>query len=145
MELYLAAGRAGPGVGGQLFNAGTGRSAEKLAHLETLAREKKLPLDTLEMDVCDDESVRCGVASVRSKAGDIDVLINNAGFAFSIAFEDLRLQDWRRQFETNVFGLIRVTQAVQNEVVARLPIDTHQHFSDERIRMLADQLLSDAL
>jgi NAD(P)-dependent dehydrogenase (short-subunit alcohol dehydrogenase family) len=91
---------------------GTGRSAEKLAQLETLAREKKLPLDTLEMDVCDDESVRCGVASVRSKAGDIDVLINNAGFAFSIAFEDLRLQDWRRQFETNVFGLIRVTQAV---------------------------------
>jgi short-subunit dehydrogenase len=91
---------------------GTGRSAEKLAQLEALARQKNLPLETLEMDVCDDDSVRRGIEFVRSKAGEIDVLINNAGFAFSIAFEDLRLEDWRKQFETNVFGLIRVTQAV---------------------------------
>jgi short-subunit dehydrogenase len=91
---------------------GTGRSAEKLAQLEVLARQKNLPLEILEMDVCDDDSVRRGIESVRSKGGEIDVLINNAGFAFSIAFEDLRLEDWRKQFETNVFGLIRVTQAV---------------------------------
>lgn len=91
---------------------GTGRSAEKLAQVETLARQRNLPLETLEMDVCDDDSVRRGVEAVRNRAGDIDVLINNAGFAFSIAFEDLRLEDWRKQFETNVFGLIRVTQAV---------------------------------
>ena len=91
---------------------GTGRSADKLAQLQTLARDKKIPLEVLQMDVCDDESVHRGVETVRGKAGEIDVLINNAGFAFSIAFEDLRLEDWRRQFETNVFGLIRVTQAV---------------------------------
>jgi len=91
---------------------GTGRSAEKLAQLEALARQKNLPLETLQMDVCDDESVRRGIESVWSKAGEIDVLVNNAGFAFSIAFEDLRLEDWRKQFETNVFGLIRVTQAI---------------------------------
>jgi len=40
------------------------------------------------------------------------VLINNAGFAFYMAFEELSLDDWRKQFETNVFGVIRVTQAV---------------------------------
>ena len=91
---------------------GTGRSAEKRAALDALAREKQLPLETLEMDVCDDASVQRGVEAARSRTGDIDVLINNAGFAFYLAFEELSLEDWRKQFETNVFGVIRVTQAV---------------------------------
>jgi NAD(P)-dependent dehydrogenase (short-subunit alcohol dehydrogenase family) len=89
-----------------------GRSAEKRAQLENLAREKKLPLETLEMDVCDDGSVQRAVTHILQKAGAIDVLINNAGFVYGGAVEDLRLEDWRRQFETNFFGVIRVTQAV---------------------------------
>jgi NAD(P)-dependent dehydrogenase (short-subunit alcohol dehydrogenase family) len=89
-----------------------GRSAAKRAQLDALAREKKLPLETLEMDVCDDASVKAGVSTVQGKAGAIDVLINNAGFVYAGAVEDLRLDDWRKQFETNVFGVIRVTQAV---------------------------------
>jgi NAD(P)-dependent dehydrogenase (short-subunit alcohol dehydrogenase family) len=89
-----------------------GRSAEKRAQLDALAKEKKLPLETLEMDVCNDGSVEKGVASVYQKAGTIDVLINNAGFVYVGAVEDLRMEDWRRQFETNFFGVIRVTQAV---------------------------------
>lgn len=89
-----------------------GRSAAKRAQLEALAHEKKLPLETLEMDVCDDASVKAGVSTVQGKAGAIDVLINNAGFVYAGAVEDLRLEDWRKQFETNVFGVIRVTQAV---------------------------------
>ena len=91
---------------------GTGRSAEKRAALEAVARERRLPLLTLEMDVCDDQSVRRGVEAARSATGEIDVLINNAGFAFYLAFEELSLDDWRKQFETNVFGVVRVTQAV---------------------------------
>lgn len=89
-----------------------GRSAAKRAQLDALAREKQLPLETLEMDVCDDASVKAGVSTVQGKAGAIDVLINNAGFVYAGAVEDLRLDDWRKQFETNVFGVIRVTQAV---------------------------------
>src|SRR5580693_4654378 len=89
-----------------------GRSAEKRAHLEALAREKKLPLETLELDVCDDASVQRAVAAVLARAGAIDVLFNNAGVNFSAAVEDLRMEDWRRQFETNFFGVLRVTQAV---------------------------------
>ena len=89
-----------------------GRSAEKRAQLDALAKEKKLPLETLEMDVCDDISVQNAVASVLQKAGAIDVLINNAGLVYPGAVEDLRMEDWRRQFETNFFGVIRVTQAV---------------------------------
>ena len=74
--------------------------------------EKKLPLETLELDVCDDASVQHGVSEVFAKAGGIDFLINNAGVNFTAAVEDLRLEDWRRQFETNFFGVLRVTQAV---------------------------------
>src|ERR1700694_3474566 len=89
-----------------------GRSAEKRAQLEALANEKKLPLETLEMDVCDDRSVQRAVNLVYQKAGAIDVLINNAGLAYVATVEDQRMEDWRRQFETNFFGVIRVTQAV---------------------------------
>jgi NAD(P)-dependent dehydrogenase (short-subunit alcohol dehydrogenase family) len=89
-----------------------GRSAEKRAGLDALAKEKKLPIETLEIDVVDDGSVKRAVASVYQEAGAIDVLINNAGLVYVGAVEDLRLEDWRRQFETNFFGLIRVTQAV---------------------------------
>jgi NAD(P)-dependent dehydrogenase (short-subunit alcohol dehydrogenase family) len=89
-----------------------GRSAEKRAQLDALAKEKKLPLESLEMDVCEDHSVQKAVASAFQKAGAIDVLINNAGLVYVGAVEDLRLEDWRRQFETNFFGVIRVTQAV---------------------------------
>ena len=89
-----------------------GRSVEKRAQLDARARQQKLPLESLEMDVCDDGSVQRAVAAVYQKAGTIDVLINNAGLVYVGAVEELRLEDWRRQFETNFFGVIRVTQAV---------------------------------
>jgi NAD(P)-dependent dehydrogenase (short-subunit alcohol dehydrogenase family) len=89
-----------------------GRSAEKRAQLEAVARGKKLQLDTLELDVCDDASVQGAVASVLSQTGAIDVLINNAGMSYVATVEDMTMEDWRRQFETNFFGVIRVTQAV---------------------------------
>src|SRR5580692_7535476 len=62
-----------------------GRSAEKRAQLDALAQEKKLPLETLELDVCDDNSVQRAVTGVLAKAGRIDVLFNNAGVNFSAA------------------------------------------------------------
>jgi NAD(P)-dependent dehydrogenase (short-subunit alcohol dehydrogenase family) len=89
-----------------------GRSAEKRAQLDVLAHEQKLPLESLDLDVCDDDSVRRAVAAVLAKAGVIDVLTNNAGINYVATVEDQRLEDWRRQFETNFFGVIRVTQAV---------------------------------
>ena len=90
----------------------TGRSAEKRAQLAALAREKNLPIETVEMDVCDDLSVQNALASIFQQAGKLDVLINNAGLVYPGAVEDLRLEDWRRQFETNLFGVLRVTQGV---------------------------------
>lgn len=89
-----------------------GRSAEKRAQLDAVAVQKNLPLETLELDVCSDSSVQRAVASVIEKAGVPDVLFNNAGVNFSAVVEDLRMEDWRRQFETNFFGVLRVTKAL---------------------------------
>ena len=89
-----------------------GRSAEKRAQLDALAGEKSLPLESLALDVCDDRSVETAVRAVLSQAGAIDVLINNAGVNYTAAVEDLSMKDWRAQFETNFFGVLRVTRAV---------------------------------
>jgi NAD(P)-dependent dehydrogenase (short-subunit alcohol dehydrogenase family) len=96
-----------------------GRSAEKRAQLDVLARERNLPLATLPLDVCGDDSVQQAVSHVLAQAGAIDVLFNNAGVNYSAAVEDLRLEDWRRQFETNFFGVLRMTQAVVPHMRAR--------------------------
>lgn len=89
-----------------------GRSREKRAELDGLARQRKLPLETLELDVCGDESVERGVRAVLERAGAIEVLVNNAGVGYVATVEDLTLEDFRRQFETNFLGVLRVTKAV---------------------------------
>jgi len=89
-----------------------GRSAQRREALEKQAQEERLPLRTIEMDVCDDASVQIGVELVLEKGGAIDVLINNAGVGYMGVVEELRLSDYRRQFETNLFGVVRVTRAV---------------------------------
>jgi NAD(P)-dependent dehydrogenase (short-subunit alcohol dehydrogenase family) len=104
MAVFLAAN------GYRVFAAG--RSAEKRASLDRLAADRKLHLETLDMDVSDDASVSRGVGRVLDRAGQIDVLINNAGVAYIAVMEEIRLDDLRRQYETNVFGAVRVTQAV---------------------------------
>jgi len=89
-----------------------GRSAEKRAELDRLAATKKLPLESLELDVCDDGSVNRGVQQVLQRTGIIDVLINNAGIGMMAVFEELKPDDLHRVYETNIFGVLRVTQAV---------------------------------
>jgi NAD(P)-dependent dehydrogenase (short-subunit alcohol dehydrogenase family) len=89
-----------------------GRSTEKLAQLDAVARAKKLPLKTVALDVCSDASVERALSHVLDKAGAIDVLVNNAGVNYTAAVEDLSMEDWRAQFETNFFGVLRVTRAV---------------------------------
>lgn len=89
-----------------------GRSPEKRAELDRIAASKKLPMESLQLDVCDDASVNRAVQEVLQKAGRLDVLINNAGVGLMAVAEELKLQDLRRLYETNIFGLLRVTQAV---------------------------------
>jgi NAD(P)-dependent dehydrogenase (short-subunit alcohol dehydrogenase family) len=89
-----------------------GRSPQKLADLDAIARQKSLPLESIALDVCGDDSVQRAVDHVLVKAAAIDVLVNNAGVNYTAAVEDLSMNDWRAQFETNFFGVLRVTRAV---------------------------------
>lgn len=66
----------------------------------------------VEMDVDDDASVQRGVERVLAEAGRIDVVVNNAGYALAGAVEDTSIEEAQAQFETNFFGVLRVTRAV---------------------------------
>ncbi len=67
---------------------------------------------TLALDVNSEDSMSAAVEHVIGEAGTVDALINNAGYSQSGAAETLDLDDVRRQFETNVFGLLRMSQLV---------------------------------
>jgi NADP-dependent 3-hydroxy acid dehydrogenase YdfG len=67
---------------------------------------------TLALDVTKEESMAAAVAAVEDEAGAIDVLVNNAGYSQSGAVESIPLDNIRKQFETNVFGLVRMSQLV---------------------------------
>src|ERR687888_2655637 len=67
---------------------------------------------TLALDVCDEASMRAAVDTVERLDGAVGVLVNNAGYGQEGAFEETPMTEVRRQFETNVFGLIRLTQLV---------------------------------
>jgi NAD(P)-dependent dehydrogenase (short-subunit alcohol dehydrogenase family) len=90
----------------------TMRNLNKAENIRSLATKESLPLHVTPLDVTDDLSVKNAVQSILSKEGRIDVLVNNAGYVLSGAFEDLTLDEIKAQYETNVFGLIRTTQAV---------------------------------
>jgi NAD(P)-dependent dehydrogenase (short-subunit alcohol dehydrogenase family) len=90
----------------------SGRHPERRASLAQLAKQKSLPLETLELDVCDDASVNACVCEIERRTGPVDILINNAGIAIGAAIEEISLGDLRKQYETNIFGVLRVTQRV---------------------------------
>ena len=69
-------------------------------------------IHALTMDVTDDESMTSGIEKIIAETGRIDVLVNNAGYGSFGAIEDVPIDEARRQFEVNVFGLARLTQLV---------------------------------
>ena len=74
------------------------------------------------MDVIDDRSVNNAVQSIMAEANRIDVLVNNAGYGLVGAFEDLGMDEIKAEYETNIFGLIRTTQAVLPSMNNRNPV-----------------------
>jgi NAD(P)-dependent dehydrogenase (short-subunit alcohol dehydrogenase family) len=90
----------------------TMRNAGKGNDVSSIAAQEKLPLKIVQLDVTDDVSVKKATEKILSDAGRIDVLVNNAGYGLAGAFEDTSMDEIMAQYETNVFGLMRVTQAV---------------------------------
>ena len=68
--------------------------------------------ETLACDVTDEASMKACVDAVEEAAGSVGALVNNAGYSQSGAVETVPLESIRRQFETNVFGLVRMCQLV---------------------------------
>jgi NAD(P)-dependent dehydrogenase (short-subunit alcohol dehydrogenase family) len=84
----------------------TARNVDSIADLESSGCK------LLALDVCDEQSMRSAVAAVEEAEGAVGALVNNAGYSQSGAVEDVPLELVRRQFETNVFGLVRMCQLV---------------------------------
>ncbi|HEU4443756.1 MAG TPA: SDR family oxidoreductase [Nitrososphaeraceae archaeon] len=90
----------------------TMRNLDKSSIVKAAADKEQLRIKVVQLDVTDDHSVEDAIRDIVSEAKRIDVLVNNAGFGLVGAFEDLSIDEIKDQYETNVFGLIRVTQAV---------------------------------
>ncbi len=85
----------------------TMRSPDKVSDLQGIERLVCVPLD-----VTKPETIKGAIAKAITEFGSIDVVVNNAGYALMGPFESCTLEQIRRQFDTNVFGLMAVSQAV---------------------------------
>jgi NAD(P)-dependent dehydrogenase (short-subunit alcohol dehydrogenase family) len=90
----------------------TMRNTEKGVSLNSIAEKENLFIKIVQLDVTDQSSVKNAVETIHDESGKIDVLINNAGYGLVGALEDVSMEEIKSQFETNFYGLIRVTQAV---------------------------------
>ncbi|WP_458126007.1 SDR family oxidoreductase [Paenibacillus sp. Z3-2] len=92
----------------------TMRDLSRKEELARLAEQAGITerLQYVQLDVTDAVSVDKAVGTVLQTNGRIDMLVNNAGFAVGGFIEEVSMDDWRRQMETNLFGLIAVTRAV---------------------------------
>lgn len=84
-------------------------AARRVERMSALADRGAHPIA---MDVTDDTSMRAGVERILAETGRIDALVNNAGYGSFGALEDVPLDEARRQFEVNLFGLARLIQLV---------------------------------
>lgn len=91
-----------------------GRDRAKASAVAESLRKQGLDVDALALDVADNASIAAAASEVEAKYGRLDILVNNAG----IMVDDISktpsqqpLANWRKTFDTNVFGVIAVTQA----------------------------------
>ncbi|MBO1753698.1 oxidoreductase [Allobranchiibius sp. CTAmp26] len=84
-------------------------AARRTDRLEALSADGIRPLA---LDVTDDDAMTAAIEAIIGETGRIDVLVNNAGYGSYGALEDVSIEEARRQFDVNVFGLARLTQLV---------------------------------
>jgi NAD(P)-dependent dehydrogenase (short-subunit alcohol dehydrogenase family) len=93
------------------MRAVAGKNAPAAEELRALAEREQLALQSVEIDITDDASVEQAIASVVGSTGRLDVVVNNAGVSYVGPLEAYTLEQVHQQFETNVFGVLRVNRA----------------------------------
>jgi len=88
------------------------RNLGKAGELEHAAKKENLPVEIIELDVDKEESIISAVKKVVAKNGKLDVLVNNAGYGQFGCTEDVSVEDFRKQFETNFFSVVKIIQEV---------------------------------
>lgn len=84
-------------------------AARRMNKLNELKKAGCIPL---ELDVADNQSIEQAVKVIEQQDGGVDVLFNNAGIAIQGSVEEMTIEDAKKMFEVNVFGLARLTQLV---------------------------------
>ena len=90
----------------------TVRNPDKAKAIRNISEKGELPIRVVELDVNSDKSVNDAIDRIKDESKSIDVIVNNAGYSLIGALEDLSMDEIKAQFETNLFGAIRVMKAV---------------------------------
>jgi NAD(P)-dependent dehydrogenase (short-subunit alcohol dehydrogenase family) len=90
----------------------TMRNLNKSKEITEIAKKEDLPLRVLKLDVTDDKSVDDAINHILNEKKSIDVVVNNAGYGLMGSVEESSLDEIKAQFETNLFGSIRVMQKI---------------------------------
>ncbi|MEC4848802.1 MAG: SDR family oxidoreductase [Nitrosarchaeum sp.] len=94
------------------YTFATVRDVKKAEKIVQIAKKENLKIEIIEMDVDDEKSISAAIQKILSKKQQIDVLVNNAGWILFGSVEDVPVNDFRAQFETNFFGIISIIQKV---------------------------------
>ena len=94
------------------FTYATMRDVKKEETIKKIAAEENLPLKVIELDVDNEDSVQNAVKTIIEEKQRIDVLVNNAGWGIWGTAEDVSIEEFRAQFETNFFSVVRMIQKV---------------------------------
>ena len=88
------------------------RDIKKSAQLENAIKKENIPIEIIELDVDKEESIVSAVKEIVTECGRLDILINNAGYGQFGCTEDVSIDDFRKQFETNFFSIVRMIKEV---------------------------------
>jgi len=105
-ETSLALAREG------YFTYATMRDTTKSDKIKEITQKENLKINILELDVDNEKSVKSAIAQILDQKQRIDVLVNNAGWGLWGCVEDVSIDEFKEQFETNFFSIIRLIQEV---------------------------------